>query len=155
VKKKRERKESKTAKIRALAGNDPRTSESKSPPYRLSCDGLATSDWQKNIYIAIVITTVENRKIGESVIFRHNKHLNFYRSINMWKLILENFFNYKITETWQKPRTCWIRELHHFKHKCFQSFPEKCSGFGVLKDARQAIPGLRCKTANRLADGYS
>jgi hypothetical protein len=36
---------------------------------------------------------------GESVIFRHNKHLNFYRSINIWKLILENFLNYKITET--------------------------------------------------------
>jgi hypothetical protein len=78
---------------------------------------LATSSWQNNIYIAIVITTVENRTIGKSVIFRHDKHLNFYRSVNIWKLILENFLNYKITETWQKPRTCWIRKLHHFKIK--------------------------------------
>jgi hypothetical protein len=83
-------------------------------PYRLSNDGLATSGWQNNIYIAIVITTVENRTIGKSVIFRHNKHLNFYRSVNIWKLILENFLNYKITKTWQKPQTRWIRKLHHF-----------------------------------------
>jgi hypothetical protein len=87
-------------------------------PYRLSCYGLATSDWQNNVYIAIVITTVKNRTIGQSVIFRHNKHLKFYRSVNIWKLILENFLNYKITETWQKPRTRWIRKLHHFNCYC-------------------------------------
>jgi hypothetical protein len=32
----------------------------------------------------------------------------------MWKLILENFLNHKITEPWQKLWTCWIRKLHHF-----------------------------------------
>jgi hypothetical protein len=43
------------------------------------------------MYIVIVITTVENRTIGERVIFRHNKHLNFYRSVNIWKMILAIF----------------------------------------------------------------
>jgi hypothetical protein len=28
-------------------------------PYRLSYEGLAASDWQQNIYIAIVITKVQ------------------------------------------------------------------------------------------------
>jgi hypothetical protein len=68
-------------------------------PNRLSNDGVAASSRQNNIYIAIVITTVENRTTGKSVIFRHNKHLNFYRSVNIWKLILENVLNYKIAET--------------------------------------------------------
>jgi hypothetical protein len=66
---------------------------------------------------AIFITKVELSTIGNCTIFRHNKHFNFYRSLNIWRVILGNFLNYKTTEPWQKPRTYWIRKVYHFKYR--------------------------------------
>jgi hypothetical protein len=53
--------------------------------------------------------------LGKVHIFRHDKHWNFYRTVNMCRLILQKFLNYKSTDLWQKPRTYWIRKLRHFK----------------------------------------
>jgi hypothetical protein len=61
--------------------------------------------------------------LGKVLIFRHNKHLNFYRIVNIWRLILQKFLNYKSTELWQKPRTYRIRKLRHFLHWRKKSFP--------------------------------
>jgi hypothetical protein len=36
--------------------------------------------------------------LGKVHIFRHDKHLNFYRTVNIWRLILQKFLNYKSTE---------------------------------------------------------
>jgi hypothetical protein len=36
-------------------------------------------------------------------IFRHDKHLNFYRTVNIWRLIFQKLLNYKYAELWQKP----------------------------------------------------
>jgi hypothetical protein len=45
---------------------------------------------------AIFITKVENRTIGNFTISRHNKYLNFYRSVNIWRVILGNFLNIRL-----------------------------------------------------------
>jgi hypothetical protein len=34
--------------------------------------------------------------------FRHNKHSIFYRTVNIWRLILGKFFNYKTTKLMTK-----------------------------------------------------
>jgi hypothetical protein len=36
--------------------------------------------------------------LGKVHIFRHDKHVNFYRTVNIWRLILQKFLNYKSTE---------------------------------------------------------
>jgi hypothetical protein len=47
---------------------------------------------------AIFITKVEISTIGNCTIFRMYKHLNFYRSINIWRMTLGNVFNFKTTK---------------------------------------------------------
>jgi hypothetical protein len=36
--------------------------------------------------------------LGKIHIFRHEKHLNFYRTVNIWRLVLQKFLHYKSTE---------------------------------------------------------
>jgi hypothetical protein len=51
--------------------------------------------------------------MGCCSIFRH-KHVNFYKTVNIWRLILGIFVNDKTVVLWQKPWTCWIRKLHMY-----------------------------------------
>jgi hypothetical protein len=46
-------------------------------PYRLRYEGLAAIELQQNIFIAIVITKVKFRTIGNCTMFTHNIHSNF------------------------------------------------------------------------------
>jgi hypothetical protein len=76
-------------------GLEPRLFDYKVVRSTIAPQDFDTIETRYNNYI----TTVASRTTGDSIIFRHNKHLNFYRSVNIWKLILENFLNYKITGT--------------------------------------------------------
>jgi hypothetical protein len=71
---------------------------------RLGCKWLTT----KYLYSDRHYESPNLELLGKLLIFRHDKHLNFYRTV------LKKFLNYKSTELWQKPRTYWIRKLHHF-----------------------------------------
>jgi hypothetical protein len=49
-------------------------------------------------HIAIFITKVEISIPTQCIIFRHNRHSNFYETVNIRRLILGKFLNYKTTE---------------------------------------------------------
>jgi hypothetical protein len=53
---------------------------------------------RNNAYIVIFRTKVEISTTGRCTIFRHNKHSNFYKTVNIRRLILGKYFNFKTTQ---------------------------------------------------------
>jgi hypothetical protein len=62
--------------------------------WRLGCKGLTT----KYLYSNHHYESLKLELLGKVHIFRHDKHLNFYRTVNIWRLILHKFLNYKSTK---------------------------------------------------------
>jgi hypothetical protein len=86
-----------------------------------------------NAYICDLHCKSRISTTGNCTILRHNQHLNFYRSVNIWRVILGNFLNYKTTEPWQKLWTYWIRKIYHFKTLCCINFYfDSTRGFGLV-----------------------
>jgi hypothetical protein len=81
--------------------------QSVAHPYGLTVAGdyIYWTDWQvrKKSLISWNIgdRRYESRNLEQLEIvlfFRHDKHLNFYRTVNIWRLILQKFLNYKSTK---------------------------------------------------------
>jgi hypothetical protein len=53
---------------------------------------------EKHLLVQLHTGKVKVRTIGNCTIFRHNIHSNFYISVNIWRVILGNFLNYRTTE---------------------------------------------------------
>jgi hypothetical protein len=62
--------------------------------WRLGCKWLTT----KYLYSDRHYESPNLELLGKVPIFRHDKHLNFYRTVNIWRLILQKFLNYKSTK---------------------------------------------------------